>query len=86
MGTHIVISHFRDCLSRERQVGPPETQVLGRGAIDIPAVLRALKSVGYDYALDLEIIGARGYSLARAMGLAAESRGYLRRCMQEVST
>jgi len=84
MGRYIIISHFRDCLSRERQVGPPETQVPGRGAINIPAVLRALKDVGYDYALDLEIIGAKGYPVGRAAALAGEARGYLRRCMQEL--
>jgi sugar phosphate isomerase/epimerase len=83
MGTHIIISHFRDCASRERQVGPPETQVPGRGIVDIPATLRALKQVGYDYSLDLEVIGAKGYGESRAMGIAAEARGYLRRCMQE---
>ena len=35
-GRHIVTSHFRDCLSREQRVGPPETQIPGRGSVDIP--------------------------------------------------
>ncbi|MER3404572.1 MAG: sugar phosphate isomerase/epimerase [Chloroflexota bacterium] len=82
MGRYIIISHFRDCLSRERQVGPPETQVPGRGAINIPAVLRALKDVGYDYALDLEIIGAKEYSREQCCVIAAESRGHMQACLQ----
>ena len=74
--------HFRDCLNREQRVGPPETQIPGRGSIDIPAILRALHAGGYDGYLDLEVIGAKNYELARAMGIAAESRGYLHRCLQ----
>jgi sugar phosphate isomerase/epimerase len=84
-GARIVTSHFRDCASREQRVGPPETQIPGRGAVDLPATLRALKEVGYAGPLNLEVIGAGSYSLARAMGLAAESRGYLHRCLQELS-
>ncbi len=38
-GRHIVTSHFRDCASRESRVGPPETQIPGRGIVDIPATL-----------------------------------------------
>jgi hypothetical protein len=30
------------------------------------------------------VIGAAGYPLSRAMGIAAESRGYLHRCLQEI--
>jgi sugar phosphate isomerase/epimerase len=83
-GAHIATSHFRDCASRERQVGPPETQIPGRGIVDIPATLRALRDAGYAGPLNLEVIGAKGYDLARATGIAAESRGYLRRCLQEI--
>jgi sugar phosphate isomerase/epimerase len=83
-GKHIVTSHFRDCASREQRVGPPETQIPGRGIVDIPATLRALKGTGYGGPLNLEVIGAGGYQLSRAMGIAAESRGYLRRCFQEL--
>jgi sugar phosphate isomerase/epimerase len=74
--------HIRDCQSRERRVGPPETQIPGRGNIDLPAILRALDQGGYDGYLDLEVIGAKSYDLARAMGIAAESQGYLHRCLQ----
>ncbi len=83
-GTHILTSHFRDCASREQRVGPPETQIPGRGIVDIPATLRALKEIGYGGTLNLEVIGAGGYQLSRAMGVAAERRGYLRRCFQQL--
>jgi sugar phosphate isomerase/epimerase len=84
-GARIVTTHFRDCLSRERRVGPPETQIPGRGSVAIPATLRALQEEGYAGPLNLEVIGASGYALSRAMGIAAESRGYLHRCLQEIS-
>jgi sugar phosphate isomerase/epimerase len=84
-GQHIVTSHFRDCLSREQRVGPPETQIPGRGSVDIPATLRALHEEGYAGPLNLEVIGTSGYELSRAMGVAAEGRGYLHRCLQEIS-
>lgn len=77
--------HIRDCLTRERHVGPPETQIPGRGSLDLLAALRTLHEGGYDGYLDLEVIGAKAYPLARAMGLAAESRGYLWRCLQELA-
>lgn len=83
-GAHIATSHFRDCHSREQQVGPPETQIPGRGIVDLPATLRTLHSAGYAGPLNLEVIGARAYPLPRAMGIAAESRGYLHRCLQEI--
>ncbi len=83
-GARIVTSHFRDCHTREQQVGPPETQIPGRGIVAIPATLRALRDAGYAGPLNLEVIGAKGYDLARATGIAAESRGYLHRCLQEI--
>lgn len=84
-GEHIVTSHFRDCLSREQRVGPPETQIPGRGSVDIHGTLRALKDSGFAGPLNLEVIGANGYDVARAMAIAAQGRGYLRRCLQEIS-
>jgi sugar phosphate isomerase/epimerase len=84
-GDCIATSHFRDCASREQAVGPPEDQIPGRGIVDIPATLRALRETGYEGPLNLEIIGAFDYPLPRAMGVAAESRGYLRRCLQEIA-
>ncbi len=82
---YIVTSHFRDCLRREQRVGPPDTQIPGRGSVAIPATLRALQETGYSGPLNLEVIGATGYPLSRAMGIAAEARGYLHRCLQEIA-
>jgi sugar phosphate isomerase/epimerase len=83
-GSKIITSHFRDCPHRENPPGTPEQQTPGRGIVDIPATLRALKTVGYQGPLNLEIIGAGKYELSRQMGIAAESRGYLHRCLQEI--
>jgi len=82
----IVHSHFRDCLTDKvgGPPGPPEEQIPGRGRLDIPGILRALDESGYQGALDLECIGAKSYPLPRAMGIAAETRGYLRRCLQQL--
>jgi len=85
LGKDIIHIHIRDNReSREPRIGPPETQVAGRGALDLHGILRALKKVGYRGVLDLEIIGAIGYELPRVMGIAAESRGYLHRCLKEM--
>lgn len=83
-GARIITAHFRDCASREQKVGPPATQIPGRGAVDLPATLRALRETGYAGPLNLEIIGAASYDLPLVMGIAAESRGYLHRCLQEI--
>ena len=85
LGKGIIHVHIRDnSESREPRIGPPETQIAGRGALDLPGILRALKKVGYKGVLDLEIIGSIGYELPQVMGIAAESRGYLYRCLKEM--
>jgi sugar phosphate isomerase/epimerase len=83
-GAKIITSHFRDCPWREGSPGAPEQQIPGRGVVDIPATLRALKAAGYAGPLNLEVIGAGNYGLSHQMGIAAESRGYLHRCLQEL--
>ncbi|HEV2125901.1 MAG TPA: sugar phosphate isomerase/epimerase [Chloroflexota bacterium] len=82
----VIHSHFRDCLTTDvgGPPGPPVEQVPGRGRVDIPAVLRALRDGGYSGALDLEIIGAKQFPLSRAATIASEARGYLNRCLQEL--
>jgi len=84
-GERIITSHFRDCPVRvPGPPGTPEQQIPGRGALDLPAILAALKDIEYSGPLNLEVIGGKEYSLPRAMGIAAESRGYLHRCLQEI--
>lgn len=83
-GSRILTSHFRDCPHRAGNPGAPEQQIPGRGVVNIPATLKALKETGYAGPLNLEVIGAAKYELSRAMGIAAEARGYLHRCLQEI--
>ena len=61
-----------------------EQQIPGRGGVDFPKILRLLKDVGYDKAVDLMMTGAFTYPLSRQMGIAGEARGYLNRCFQEL--
>jgi len=85
-GNKIITSHFRDCPVRvPGPPGTPEQQIPGRGALDLPGILASLKSIGYAGPVNLEIIGAAGYPLSRQMGIIAESRGYLNRCLQEIA-
>jgi sugar phosphate isomerase/epimerase len=84
-GEKIITSHFRDCPWREGSPGSPDQQIPGRGIVNIPATLKALQSIGYSGPLNLEVIGAGGWELSRAMGIVAESRGYLHRCLQEIN-
>ena len=84
-GDSIVTCHFRDCPVRvPGPPGTPEQQIPGRGALDLPGILQALKSTGYAGPVNLEVIGAKDYPVSRAMGIAAEARGYLHRCLQEI--
>ncbi|HET6384457.1 MAG TPA: sugar phosphate isomerase/epimerase [Armatimonadota bacterium] len=83
-GSRIITSHFRDCPWREGSPGTPDQQIPGRGVVNIPATLAALKKSGYTGPLNLEVIGAGGWELSRAMGIVAEAHGYLNRCLQEI--
>ena len=93
-GKKIVLVHFSDAL-KSLQFGPPEPgeyQIPGRGDIDFPKILRCLKSIGYNNVIDvhvtcnlpLPIPGQIPYPISRKMGIAAEARGYLNRCLQEL--
>ena len=61
-----------------------EQQIPGRGGIDFLKILRLLRKIGYDGAVDLVMTGAFTYPLSRQMGIAGEARGYLNRCLQEL--
>ena len=93
-GKKIVHTHFTDA-QKSLQLGPPEPgyeQIPGRNDMDFPKILRRLKNVGYDKAIDVLITcnlpvpmpGQIPYPLSRQMGMAAEARGYLSRCLQEL--
>ena len=94
-GKRIVHVNFADNLKAYQFQGGRETGeelIPGRSDIDFPKILRCLKDVGYDkaivvhvtYALPYPIPGQIPYPLSRQMGIAAEARGYLNRCLQEL--
>jgi sugar phosphate isomerase/epimerase len=74
--------HIRDCKGRQQNPGPPEMQANGRGDIDLHGYIRVLHASGYSGPVDLEIIGARAYDVARCVAIAAEARGHMQACLQ----
>ncbi len=74
--------HIRDCKGRQQGPGPPELQANGRGEIDLFGYIHVLHENGYAGPLNLEIIGAKEYSLAQCCTIAAESRGHMQACLQ----
>ncbi len=74
--------HIRDCKGRQQGPGKPENQANGRGDIDLVGYIRALHTAGYTGPVDLEIIGAKEYSLVQCAVIAAESRGHMQACLQ----
>jgi sugar phosphate isomerase/epimerase len=74
--------HIRDCKGRQQGPGKPEEQANGRGDIDLVGFIRVLHEHGYQGPLDLEIIGAKSYTLEQCCIIAAESRGHMQACLQ----
>jgi sugar phosphate isomerase/epimerase len=74
--------HIRDCKGREHGPGAPEDQANGRGDIDLVGYIGVLHANGYAGPLDLEVIGAKEYSLEQCAVIAAESRGHMQACLQ----
>jgi sugar phosphate isomerase/epimerase len=74
--------HIRDCKGRQQSPGKPEMQANGRGDIDLVGYLRVLHENGYAGPVDLEIIGAKEYSVEQCCVIAAESRGHMQACLQ----
>jgi sugar phosphate isomerase/epimerase len=74
--------HIRDCKGRQQGPGKPEDQANGRGDIDLLGYIRVLTENGYTGPLDLEVIGAKEYSLVQCAVIAAETRGHMQACLQ----
>jgi sugar phosphate isomerase/epimerase len=74
--------HIRDCKGRQQGPGKPEDQANGRGDIDLVGYMRVLHENGYTGPVDLEIIGAKEYSVEQCAVIAAESRGHMQACLQ----
>jgi sugar phosphate isomerase/epimerase len=74
--------HIRDCKGRQQGPGNPEDQANGRGDIDLVAFIRTLHQHGYAGPLNLEVIGAKEYSVEQCCIIAAEARGHMQACLQ----
>jgi sugar phosphate isomerase/epimerase len=74
--------HIRDCKGRQQGPGKPEMQANGRGDIDLVGYVRVLHENGYTGPLNLEIIGAKEYSIEQCCIIAAESRGHMQGSLQ----
>jgi sugar phosphate isomerase/epimerase len=74
--------HIRDCKGRQQNPGKPEEQANGRGDIDLLGYLRVLHENGYTGPVDLEVIGAKAYTVEQCAVIAAESRGHMQACLQ----
>ncbi|MBX3013576.1 MAG: sugar phosphate isomerase/epimerase [Caldilineaceae bacterium] len=74
--------HIRDCKGRQQGPGKPEMQANGRGDIDLVGYVRVLHEHGYTGPLNLEIIGAKEYTLEQCCIIAAESRGHMQASLQ----
>lgn len=74
--------HIRDCKGRQQNPGKPEMQANGRGDINLIGFMRVLHEAGYTGAVDLEVIGAKAYSVTQCAVIAAESRGHMQACLQ----
>jgi sugar phosphate isomerase/epimerase len=74
--------HIRDCKGRQQNPGKPEDQANGRGDIDLLGYIRVLHENGYSGPVNLEIIGAKAYSVEQCCVIAAESRGHMQACLQ----
>lgn len=74
--------HIRDCKGRQQNPGKPEDQANGRGDIDLLGYIRVLHEKGYTGPVDLEVIGAKEYTLQQCIVIAAEARGHMQACLQ----
>ena len=78
----IVHTTFRDYPQWSNPKLPLKNKYPGEGIPIFPKIVRSLKDIGYDKAIDVVIVVAFTYPLSRQMGIAGEARGYLSRCLQ----
>lgn len=74
--------HIRDCKGNQAGPGKPEDQANGRGDIDLVGYIRVLHENGYTGPVDLEIIGAKAYTVEQCCVIAAETRGHIQASLQ----
>lgn len=73
---------FDTVVTGHRAPGKPEMQANGRGGIDLVGYIAVLHQNGYTGPLNLEVIGAKEYSLEQCCIIAAESRGHMQASLQ----
>ena len=73
---------FDTVVTGHRAPGKPEMQANGRGDIDLVGYIAVLHQNGYTGPLNLEVIGAKEYSLEQCCIIAAESRGHMQASLQ----
>ena len=67
--------------SRETSIGPVETQIPGKGGIDLPALTAVMNTIDYTPYVTLEIVGTHGGTdtpLAEVQRVVEESIAYLK--------
>lgn len=69
--------HIRDCAKDSQGPGKPEDQVPGQGDVDLRGLLQVLRQNAYEGPINLEIIGAKEYSLEQCSAIAQRSRLHL---------
>ena len=74
--------HIRDCIEKTGGPGTPQNQTCGRGNINLFGYCKAMVDGGYSGPVDLEVIGAREFSLSEVCIIAAETYGYLNACLK----
>ncbi len=73
---------FDRVVTGPRGPGKPEMQANGRGNVDLVGYIAVLHDNGYTGPLNLEVIGAKEYSLEQCCTIAAESRGHMQASLQ----
>jgi len=70
---YVVTARIRDTLSRDIPIGPPETQVPGGGAMNLPAICNVLKRIEQLKYVVLEIVGTKDYDLQKVNDIVKTS-------------
>jgi sugar phosphate isomerase/epimerase len=76
LAPHIFTARIRDTLSRERPIGPVETQIPGGGAMNMAAIMAEIQRLPLKYMV-LEIVGTKDWALVDVQRVVEESKAKL---------